>query len=280
MKVYQQHISYRPGDVFRIWGIGDVHLGGAQFARKELLKTIEKIQQGENDYWVGLGDLGDYVNWQDTKRFEPSGFEKNRKVRDLGNLHEIYVKELAEVFGPIKGKCLGLVDGNHEFEYARRHSVVITTLLASKLGTRVLDYSCAFRLIFSRDKDMKHHSSSLRFYLFHGSGGGAMKGGKALRLSRYFLSYPWADVVFSAHQHDRVAITEDYADVTWPIDDSRSGSFTEKRRIAMMVGSFRHTISAPGDSANYAERKGHSIVAPGAVWVTYDPQEQELHGVI
>ena len=278
MEVAQCHIRYESRtDVFRIWGIGDIHREDPQCALKELRETVKEIAGDPYSYWFGLGDYGSFINWQDVKRFDPR--QVVLQASDLGKLHEVVLELVAKELDPIGTKCLGVCDGNHEETYQRHHSVSIVAKLAERWNTLYLDYSAAVRILFHDHADT-HRASSLHLYLFHGSGGGALKGGKALKLARYFTSHPWADVIFSAHQHDLVALSEACTDILWPGGAARRGRFGVRKRYALMVGGFRHTHSQPGIPASYSERMGHGITAPGAVWVTFKPSTRETHAII
>ena len=108
-------------DVFTLFPIGDVHIGAKNCAESHLRRYIEHIKNTPLSAWVGGGDYCDCITPQDVKRFDfralPDWLFKGQATNIQDMLSDIALQQrqrFVEMVDPIKDKCLGLVEGNHE----------------------------------------------------------------------------------------------------------------------------------------------------------------------
>jgi len=104
-------------DVFRIWNLSDVHWMSKACAEERVKQDIAEIKNDPYSFWIGGGDMVDFIGHTD-RRFDPDAVADWVSVKDLGDLGKVGMKQMAKLLKPIKDKCLGLLIGNHERNYA------------------------------------------------------------------------------------------------------------------------------------------------------------------
>ncbi|GAG02023.1 unnamed protein product, partial [marine sediment metagenome] len=137
-----------PNAAFRMWNVADTHLGNKGVAVGRLKADLEIIKDDPYSFWVGGGDYGDYIGIGD-KRFDPEAIAEWMLVKDLGKLGAKLSARAIEMFKPIKHKCAGIVQGNHDRMYEiRSDQQGMTEKIAKKLGVRMMGYCAFFDLVF------------------------------------------------------------------------------------------------------------------------------------
>jgi len=152
----------------------------------------------------------DAVILNDVKRFDvntlPSwmltGSPRAIKER-IGDMLYAQRRRFVKLVKPIKDKCLGLVEGNHEFSIYKYHNRDHMAELCRELDAKNLT-DCAFlRLRFLRpssEDDRKVHSNSVVVFICHGHGEGRTAGAEPNRLARLAADKD-ADIVLTGHSH-------------------------------------------------------------------------------
>ena len=173
--------------------------------------------------WVSLEDgqvtiTGncDAVILNDTKRFDPDtlpnwmltgGAEKVRK--NIKVMLAAQRTRFLQIVEPIRDKCIGMIEGNHEYAIMKHHNRDHQRSLCEFMGVDDLT-DCAFlRLKFRRsyaDKNPKSKSGKqsqtaiVRVFICHGHGGGRTSGAEPNRLYRLAADKE-ADVILTGHSH-------------------------------------------------------------------------------
>ena len=279
------HYIYHPSrsDTLRIWALADIHLGNLGCHKELLARHIAEIADDPLSYWVGLGDYADYVHAHDP-RFDPELLDPDIPARDIGRLGKYLTTHVRDIFAPIKEKCIGLVYGNHEFQYMKRNdSQDQHAWLCTELGVPNLGYSFRANVCFIRrasakrlygkvhrfrDDKVTGSAVQVRLYGHHGAGAAATPSGKARRL-QLFMEQWNADIYFIGHVHGKQNLTlvrgSDKNGCTEPADEVRIGSIT---------GSYLKSYP-PGAQAGYGERAGYSLAPLGATVLEYTPETHE-----
>ena len=208
---YRYQVSGR--DVcFRLYGLGDVHVGALNCAEDELMRLVSRIEKDPYALWVGGGDYADAVILNDTARFDVNtlpnwmlkGNPKTIKER-IGDILFAQRERFVDIVKPIQDKCLGLIEGNHEFAIFKHHNRDHMSELCRMLDTPNLT-DCAFiRLRFNRGNtkvDLAHgsHSSLCTIFVCHGVGGGRTAGAEPTKLQRLAADKD-VDIVLTGHTH-------------------------------------------------------------------------------
>ena len=282
---YIRHGSKR--DVFRLWYLSDIHWMSAACAEDRVRRDIQAIADDPFSFWIGGGDYADFISHQD-KRFDPDAVSERVSVRDLARLGMVAYEQVRDLFRPIAGQCLGLVEGNHERKYSLameqrdRHG-----WLCQELGAANLGYSALIDLAFVRAANTRipriisaeersslrqSHCETFRIWCHHGAGYAMTKGGKINRLSA-FMNAIDADIYMMGHVHDQTGTRESVIAA-----DRTCTKLIERQRLGIISGSYLKTYSQ--GVTTYAEQRGYRPTTLGAAWVTIRPDTREIEGRI
>ena len=284
-KTYILHSSR--SDEFKIVYFSDLHWMAKACAKREVLTQRDEIKNDPFTLCIGGGDYGEFIGFQDHKRFDPDAVDESVKVSDLARLGKKTYEDLRDhVFGPIKHKTLGLIKGNHEEQYMRRmQQADLHPWLCTELGVPDLGYSCFMDLVFIREPGYKtplvtrelprgisksHHSETFRVFCHHGAGAAQTKGGKINRLVAFMRNFD-ADIYFMGHVHDQMG-----ARITPLCADADCKKIRHRTKIGVISGSYLKTYALGVTS--YGEQKGYEPVTLGAAWVKIKPDTRDLWG--
>ena len=114
MRVARIRESFKQGDTYRVWAIGDTHLGAVD-ADEDLLKQhIEEIKNDPNARIIFMGDVGDLIDWRD-KRFH-AGMWPERYVDAMhaeGGIPTETVAHALELFSPVRDRKSTRLNSSH-----------------------------------------------------------------------------------------------------------------------------------------------------------------------
>lgn len=191
-------------DEFSIHPIGDVHCGGRNCAEKALGREVKEIYQNPNAYWFSGGDLIEAIKPHDI-RFDfdilPDWMVEGDADSTREALNDIVKQQkrrICDILQPIAGKCLGLMEGNHEYTIRKRGNTDIHKDICDELGCTNLTDETVIRLRFRR---LKGSVITVVIYARHGYGGGRTDGAEPNKLGRLLAEWELADICFSGHTH-------------------------------------------------------------------------------
>ena len=196
-------------DRITIIPLGDLHVGALNCAEEKIRSVVKQIQESPNTYWIGGGDMCDAVLMQDAKRFDPSGLpawmlhgaavEIRDRLEDMLNAQK---GRLFQLLDPIKDKCLGLIEGNHEYSIMKYHNRNFMSEICDHFGVENLT-DCAFvRFQFTRKLNTKSKSPGavVSMFITHGNGGGRTAGAEPNSLYRLAADKD-VDIILRGHSH-------------------------------------------------------------------------------
>ena len=210
--------------VTTLYPLGDLHVGALNCAEKALKVLVKEIADDPNAVWLGGGDLIDAVTLKDNKRFDVGNLpewlinDKSGSARFmLGDLIKAQKDRFLDIVDPIKDKCLGLIEGNHEFDIYKHYGRDLQNELVTELDTVNLTDMAFIRLIFrtnyrSVNKSLDRKSSKARennegsrgrvitVLACHGMGGGRTAGAEANKLARLAADKD-CDILLTGHSH-------------------------------------------------------------------------------
>jgi hypothetical protein len=191
-------------DEFSIHPLGDVHCGAKNCAEKALNKEVKKIYQDPNAYWFSGGDLLEAIAPHD-KRFDFSILPKWMLENDaedtaeaLNDIIRQQKQRICAILQPIKNKCLGLLEGNHEYAIRKNSNRNIHKEICEELECVNLTDETMMRLRFRR---LKGYVVVVVVYARHGYGSGRTDGAEPLKLGRMLAEWEDADICFSGNTH-------------------------------------------------------------------------------
>ena len=269
MEIHEYRINCRGRcGIYSLIPFGDIHLGTKNCDEVKLQETIDYIKNKENCYWIGMGDFLDLINYHD-KRFDPESLANWIPTKKLNQIASVQIDRFVEYIKPIKHKCIGLLEGNHEESIAKYHDRKVVYDIIQKLGNGIknLSYTCFVRLLFNRALNNHHGASnSIIIHASHGFGGGLYEGASLNRLLRQAEFWD-AEIFLVGHCHKKRTAMRN------TIGMSHQGLETvSKKRIFALTGSFYRGYV--GGSNSYVEKKGYPPSDIGVVKITIEPFRQ------
>lgn len=244
-------------DEFHLYPIADTHVGAAACDEDKLKALVSAIAADDRAYWVGGGDMCDFINRGDVKRFDPSALASWLTVADLADLALAQRDRFLDITKPIASKCLGLIEGNHcraiLSHYERDiYSEIVTGI--KEIGKfpadhqLALGYSGYLDLNFYRS-DGKNAGTKILISIHHGYVGGRLAGAKALNMQRWLWTHN-CDLALFGHSHN----TEIQIESVEFVD--KKGNIKYKNRIGAFMGTFLK--SGIDNIDTYSSRAGYA----------------------
>jgi hypothetical protein len=258
MQVVEYRIPYTQGQrVKRIYPLGDTHFGTLHCSEDKIKAQIQIIRDDPDAYWVGMGDLGEFISRHDP-RFDGKCISKWVDPNDIAGSQ---IDFIVGMLSPIKHKGIGLLFGNHEEAYRRHQDGDPQKHICERLGLENLGYSCYIDLVFERNKSNEHH----RFpgVVSHGAGGAITSGAKMTRLERFMDNFN-ARWYAHGHTHDIIVKNKPYIDLT------DGGKIVSRTKAGAMTGSW-FTAYTQDIPASYSEIKNYPPNIIGCPIFEFDP---------
>jgi len=187
-----------------IYPLGDLHIGSRDCAEGLLRKVIKEIQDNPNARWIGGGDYLDAIKPSDSKRFDMDTFPDWLLEGDATTTRERLNDVLRQQFDrctdllePIADKCLGLIEGNHEYSIRKYYNQNIHGDLCKVLGADDLTDQSLLRMFFKA----QGLTEVLKLYICHGHGGGRSVGAEPNKLNTMLCEWEDADICLRGHSH-------------------------------------------------------------------------------
>lgn len=203
---------YAYGDSFTLYGLGDLHLGCPTVDERALRALVKRVAGDPHARWIGMGDYGDLIDARD-KRF---GFLPiDQRYWDAqtapGGIPAETTAHVVEVLEPIRDKCLGLLEGNHETSVYQRTNYSLLSAVAEELKLQhlILGFEGFVVWPFSRNHAGASKGASGAFSITiqaaHGAAAPRRSGSLYNNAEVMKSRYPSADVILRGHGHQRVA---------------------------------------------------------------------------
>ena len=269
MQVKQFIIPYTSrSEKIKIYPLGDIHAGTVHCAEEEFRSKVREVKDNPLAYWLGMGDYSDYITPKDP-RWEPSLLAIPEWV-EQDNIAECQRKRIVQLLSPIKGKCIGLLYGNHEESIRRHNHANVHKNICDDLGVDNLGYSCFIHFIFKRKGllGQRHESWLLKGYFTHGTGGARTEGAKLNYLVRVMQSFE-ADIYGYAHVHSMQTHSPDFLGST-----DQSLMIKAKPKAGALTGCWFRTYTQ-GVIASYGEMKVYSPSKIGCPVFVIEPNKRE-----
>jgi len=202
MEVIEKTIEYARPDKFYLYPLGDMHKGVIHCDEDLLEGKTTEIKRERNALWLGMGDYRDCVTPSDFKRWDGRILAPWMKGHE-GNIGPTQCDSIEEQLKPIWGKCIGLIEGNHE-EAIRRynHYDLMEELLKKANEKHQVPYAgvqCLIRLNFKRKGSSESHDYII--HARHGEGSARTSGARALAVLRLTQTFINAHIVLMGHLH-------------------------------------------------------------------------------
>ena len=250
--------------------IGDIHMGNVGCDVEKLKELVAWIKEKDNVYWIGMGDFFDCINYTD-KRFDPHTIAP--EFRDaLDNLIPMQMHKVSEILSPIKDKCLGLHEGNHErkirlkyhynpiYEIWKSFNIPAIPILKDAAITRL-------KFIYQCDAKKKP-SYTYDIFSVHGNVGGRKGGAKLNRLEDMCANFN-ADIYLMAHSHIKLTESKSMLYVDAKLNLKRT------KKVLAVTGCFLNGYTK--GFGGYCEQWMLSPTMTGVVKISLRPIQRDLH---
>lgn len=223
---------------------GDVHWDSPNHAKgkwQEDLEYFRSLPKAET-YFLGMGD---YLDSTSTSERECLG-DISKKMhetfkKDVKALQLAKIEKLADELSFMKGRLIGLINGNHYFQFAS--GINGDQKLAELLDCKYLGVCAFIRLYFLCNGRMH----ALDIFAHHGVGASRLIGGSINRVAQMVEGVE-ADIFIQGHDHKRGAMP--MTPRLFLVNNSRGGLKVSQRETwAIRSGSYLASFVA-GES-NY-----------------------------
>jgi len=258
---YTKRIEYSGADHgFAITFLGDMHLGSKHCDEALLQQDIDTIKANPNARWIGMGDMCEWIQRSDP-RYNPAERAKwlPANTVDIAGAECDY---LVNLLYPIKDKCLGLIEGNHEYAILKHNERDVCSAVAKGLELPVgslLGPAGFLRLVFSWNKGK---TFTLRTFLTHGWWSRKYYSSAMFPLE-HLPDWIDADLFVCAHNHHKGAFP------VGRLACDRGNSVYTKEILCVSTGAYLKP-------SGYSVRRGYKPSQLGAKTVDVNPYYQTL----
>lgn len=182
----------------RLIFFGDVHRDAPLHAKQEWQEFLRYARGLKNAYFIGMGDYIDSMSTSEREAIARAAMHDST-ASDLENLALAKVSLLAKEMDFMRGRLIGLLNGNHFFSLPS--GINSDQKLCEKLGCKYLGVSSFIRLTFD------YHGVKMGYDIWahHGAGGARLPGGSINRVDQ-MREHAEADCFAMGHDHKRLCV--------------------------------------------------------------------------
>ena len=191
---------------------------------------LDKAAKDDPDrtYYMGLGDYHDLASAREQVHLNRNALHETT-MESLDELVEKNNRKFAEEIKQMRGKLIGMIDGNHNWKFP--NGVTASEDLANRMGAPHLGWLSHITLTFKFSGGKK--TQNVYIVACHGRAGGKRIGTSINQVEDMKTIFPLADIYIMGHNHDRGA---------WPMDifyPTKGGDIKQKRQFLCRSGSFK-----------------------------------------
>lgn len=243
--------------------VGDVHFGTKGWPERKFRAHLQwGLDRGA--HFIGMGEYLDFTSYSQREIMAPLRDSVRKQMDDMIKLR---TEELAEIMKPTKGRWVGLLEGDHRWDFENATS--IDQYLADKLETSFLGTSALVRLHPSKaPKD--HPEADTIVLVHHGTGSSRTSGGHLNMLDKQVEGIH-ADVYLMGHSHSKATSANDRIEMT-PDGVLTHRTVLEARTGAWLRGYYGsepldNSQSASESRGSYAEQAAYRPSALGGLCI-------------
>ena len=247
------------GDTVLLRPFGDIHRFAPLHHKQKWQEWLETCSKEPNAYFLGMGDYFDLGSTSER------AILNNRNIHDstkqtLDDLYRDNVNKMAKEMSFMKGRLIGLIEGNH---YAELVSGITTTqLLCEKLDCKYLGVSAFIRILLNKVNSQAH---AIDVWAHHGLGGGRTAGASINKIEN-MIKAANADIYLMAHDHKKHIAMQSRL----RLNEGGGNLALENRKIIMArTGSF--LCGYVDGEASYIADGAYSPVDLGTVTIRMTP---------
>lgn len=233
------------GKAIRICIFGDVHWDSPNHADAVWQEDLEYFRglPPKETYFLGMGDYLDSTSTTERECLGQISKQMHETFkRDTQALQQAKIDKFADEISFMKGRLIGLLNGNHYFEF--QSGINGDQKLADKLDCKYLGVCALIRLSFNAHGRI----FTLDIFAHHGMGASRLIGGSINRVAQMFEGVE-ADIAIMGHDHKRGAMP------TTPRLflnlDHKTGALKVKQRESWAIRSGSYLASFRAGESNY-----------------------------
>lgn len=196
---HRVEVDAKFGEPIRLIPFGDVHRDSDMHSHRAWQDFITYAKKQKNALFLGLGDYTDGVSTSERIVLNDPGLHDTTK-RTLDDVYKGVSRTLGNELGFMRGRCLGLLGGNHYFAFPDGQTT--DHLLAHQLGCRFLGVSTLLRIHFNFGNK---RTADLDIFAHHGKGGGGLPGSQFNTIEKMAQTAE-ADIYLMGHTHAKGCI--------------------------------------------------------------------------
>ena len=182
---------------------GDIHRDSPNHADGKWQEDLDYFRSQKNAYFLGMGD---YLDSTSTTERECLG-DISKKMHETfrNNIQDLQLAKIEMIAGELsfmKGRLIGLLNGNHYFQF--QSGINGDQKLAELLKTKYLGVCSLIRIYFSFSKT-DSYTQAIDIFAHHGMGAARLVGGSINRVAQMFEGVE-ADITIMGHDHKRGAV--------------------------------------------------------------------------
>jgi hypothetical protein len=196
---HRVEVEAKFGEPIRLIPFGDIHRDSDMHAHRAWQDFLTYAKKQKNALFLGLGDYTDGVSTSERIVLNDPGLHDTTK-RTLDDVYKGVARTLGNELGFMRGRCLGLIGGNHYFAFPDGQTT--DHLLAHQLGCRFLGVSSLLRVVFNFGNK---RDAYLDIFAHHGKGGGSLPGSQFNTIEKMAQTAE-ADIYLMGHTHAKGCI--------------------------------------------------------------------------
>ena len=196
--IHRFKIPWKLGQVQYLLPFGDVHEGSPAHHKEKWNEFLKWAESKKDAYFIGMGDYFDLMSTSENKKIKQACLHDST----LETLDEIYNEQVLRFFNRIrfmKGKLLGLLEGNHHSEF--QDGTTSTQRLCILLGCKYLGWSSLIRMSFV---EKERSLTKLDIYAHHGKGGASKQVGASVNHVQSMNQVADAQIYLMGHDHAKI----------------------------------------------------------------------------
>jgi hypothetical protein len=218
--------------ILKIIPFGDIHRDShnCDVGRWQNFLKKAKQEDDENTRYIGIGDYFDFASYSERKQFRSAKLHESTIIK-FDEMIRKDVANLACEMGFMKGRIIGLISGNHEWDYM--DSTNATQDLCERLQCKYLGNLTYVRLRISI-ASRKSVRSCIDIFAGHGKSSGKLVGTSFNRVDDMKTVAPSSDIYIMGHDHKKGAIPTSSLE----FDGNHTLRPKQKRQWLVRSGSF------------------------------------------
>ena len=207
-----------------LYPFGDSHFGAPLHATDAFDSWLATVKRDKGAWFLGMGDLVELTSTSERSMLGAMGLHDSTREM-LDDMYGALVRNFAKKLDFMKGRVIGLLEGNHYFEHM--DGTTSTQRLCQALGCPYLGVSAFVRLI------LNYHGcqTPVDIWAHHGRGAARLIGGSLNRVQQMGEAAQ-ADIYLMGHDHKKSV------GMTSKLVLSHDMRLCERKQVYCRTGSF------------------------------------------